>query len=48
LISLCRFIGDNGLEFDSGIEIISCALTPPGCISPSPAMQGGSTGAVKF
>ncbi len=30
LISLLQMIGDNGLELDSGIEIVSCALTAAG------------------
>lgn len=30
LISLFDVIGENGLELDSGIEIISCALTAAG------------------
>jgi cell division protein FtsW (lipid II flippase) len=30
LISLVQVIGDNGLELDSGIEIVSCALTAAG------------------
>ena len=28
--SLWQVIGDNGLEFDSGIEIVSCVLTAAG------------------
>src|SRR4029079_9748024 len=27
VISLVQIIGENGLQFDSGIEIVSCALT---------------------
>ena len=27
VISLVQVIGDNGVQFDSGIEVISCALT---------------------
>jgi len=30
LFSLMQVIGDNGLELDSGIEIVSCALTAAG------------------
>jgi cell division protein FtsW (lipid II flippase) len=30
VISLVRIIGDNGMELDSGIEIVSCALTAAG------------------
>ena len=30
VISLVQVIGENGLELDSGIEIISCALTAAG------------------
>ena len=30
LFSLVQVIGDNGLELDSGIEIVSCALTGAG------------------
>jgi hypothetical protein len=30
IISLVQVIGDNGLELDSGIEIVSCALTAAG------------------
>lgn len=30
VISLAQAIGDNGVELDSGIEIISCALTAAG------------------
>jgi uncharacterized BrkB/YihY/UPF0761 family membrane protein len=30
VISLVQIIGDNGLELDSGIEIVSCALTAAG------------------
>jgi heme/copper-type cytochrome/quinol oxidase subunit 4 len=30
LISLVQIVGDNGLELDSGIEIVSCALTAAG------------------
>ena len=30
LFSLLQVIGDNGLELDSGIEIVSCALTAAG------------------
>src|SRR5580700_2293849 len=30
VISLVQIIGDNGIELDSGIEIISCALTAAG------------------
>jgi hypothetical protein len=29
-ISLVQIIGDGGLQFDSGIEIVSCALTAAG------------------
>ncbi len=29
-ISLVQVIGEKGLEFDSGIEVISCALTAMG------------------
>jgi hypothetical protein len=29
-ISLVQIVGDNGLELDSGIEIISCILTAAG------------------
>jgi len=30
MISLVPIVGDNGLELDSGIEIVSCALTAAG------------------
>ena len=30
VISLVQVIGEKGLEFDSGIEVISCALTAMG------------------
>jgi hypothetical protein len=30
VISLVQIIGEKGLAFDSGIEIISCALTAMG------------------
>ncbi|MGH6715437.1 MAG: hypothetical protein ACREDC_04500 [Bradyrhizobium sp.] len=30
VISLVQMIGDNGVELDSGIEIVSCALTAAG------------------
>jgi heme/copper-type cytochrome/quinol oxidase subunit 4 len=30
VISLVQIIGDNGIELDSGIEIVSCALTAAG------------------
>jgi hypothetical protein len=30
IVSLAQVIGDNGLELDSGIEIVSCALTVAG------------------
>jgi hypothetical protein len=30
VISLVQVIGQKGLEFDSGIEVISCALTAAG------------------
>jgi branched-subunit amino acid permease len=30
IISLAQVIGDNGLELDSGIEIVSCVLTAAG------------------
>jgi hypothetical protein len=30
VISLFQVIGDNGVQFDSGVEIISCALTAAG------------------
>jgi hypothetical protein len=30
MISLVQIIGDSGLQFDSGIEIVSCALTAAG------------------
>ncbi len=30
VISLIQIIGENGLEFDSGIEIVSCLLTAAG------------------
>jgi hypothetical protein len=30
IVSLIQVIGDNGLELDSGIEIVSCALTAAG------------------
>jgi hypothetical protein len=30
VISLFQVIGDNGLELDSGIEIVSCVLTAAG------------------
>ena len=30
VISLVQIIGERGVEFDSGIEIVSCALTAAG------------------
>jgi hypothetical protein len=30
VISLVQIIGDGGLQLDSGIEIVSCALTAAG------------------
>jgi branched-subunit amino acid permease len=30
VISLSRLIGESGIQFDSGIELISCALTAAG------------------
>ena len=30
VLSLLQAIGENGLQFDSGIEVISCALTAAG------------------
>jgi O-antigen ligase len=30
VISLVQVIGDNGVQFDSGIEIVSCLLTAAG------------------
>jgi branched-subunit amino acid permease len=30
VISLAQVLGDNGIELDSGIEIVSCALTAAG------------------
>src|ERR1700692_4485705 len=30
VISLAQIIGESGLQFDSGIEIVSCALTAAG------------------
>jgi branched-subunit amino acid permease len=30
LISLAQVLGENGIEFDSGIEMVSCALTAAG------------------
>ena len=30
VISLAQVIGDNGVQFDSAIEVISCALTAAG------------------
>ena len=30
VISLVQVIGESGLQFDSGIEIVSCALTAAG------------------
>jgi hypothetical protein len=30
MISLVQIVGDNGLEIDSGIEIVSCVLTAAG------------------
>jgi drug/metabolite transporter (DMT)-like permease len=30
MISLAQIIGDSGLDLDSGIEIVSCALTAAG------------------
>jgi uncharacterized BrkB/YihY/UPF0761 family membrane protein len=30
MISLAQIVGDNGLELDSGIEIVSCVLTAAG------------------
>jgi peptidoglycan/LPS O-acetylase OafA/YrhL len=44
VISLVQVIGDSGVQFDSGIEVVSCALTAAGCIFPSPATRrAGST-----
>ena len=44
MISLAQTIGDNGVQLDSGIEVVSCALTAMGLYSPSPAMRwAGST-----
>ena len=30
VLSLVQAIGENGVQFDSGIEVISCALTAAG------------------
>ena len=30
VISLIQVLGENGMEIDSGIEIVSCALTAAG------------------
>jgi len=30
IVSLWQVIGDNGVEFDSGVEIVSCILTAAG------------------
>ena len=30
VISLVQVIGENGVQFDSGIEVVSCALTAAG------------------
>ena len=30
VISLAQVIGDNGVQIDSGIEVVSCALTAMG------------------
>ena len=30
VISLVQVIGDNGVQLDSGIEVVSCALTAAG------------------
>jgi heme/copper-type cytochrome/quinol oxidase subunit 4 len=30
VISLAQVIGDNGIQLDSGIEVVSCALTAAG------------------
>jgi hypothetical protein len=30
VISLAQVLGENGIELDSGIEIVSCALTAAG------------------
>ena len=30
MISLVQVIGDNGVQLDSGIEVVSCALTAAG------------------
>jgi hypothetical protein len=30
MISLAQAIGDNGVQIDSGIEVVSCALTAMG------------------
>jgi hypothetical protein len=30
VLSLLQAIGENGVQFDSGIEVISCALTAAG------------------
>jgi hypothetical protein len=30
VISLAQIIGESGLQFDSAIEIVSCALTAAG------------------
>ena len=44
VISLVQVIGANGLQLDSAIEVVSCALTAAGLYFPSPAMPwAGST-----
>ena len=44
LISLAQVIGERGLQFDVFVDIVSCALTAWGSISPSRATRRtGST-----
>ena len=44
VISLVQVIGENGLQFDSGIEVVSCALTAMGLyFSFTGDAVGGST-----
>jgi hypothetical protein len=41
VISLVQIVGDNGVELDSGIEIVSCVLTAAGlCFSFTGDAQG--------
>ena len=43
-ITLTQVIGEKGLQFDSFVDIVSCAMTLAGSIAPSPATpRTGST-----